>query len=251
MIAVIGATHAELRGVLALMRETRMVTQKLPVVYEGRLEGVQTVLILSGIGKSNAVNAADHLFMHYPVDTIFSIGVAGALDPKLQKGDIVIGSSITSVDAFDRPDCFSDPALGESASRSCGKLSITCHAGKLLTVPAMVASTKEKAELRKRFDALAIDMETCHVAHGVLKRNTRFLALRAISDSATQSLNVDFSRLRRGRISTWFYFLCHPGAYAEVRGFSRDIAAVSDRLAFILKALVTAMPEMPDQNKVC
>jgi adenosylhomocysteine nucleosidase len=75
------------------MQEVKSVTQSLPVVYEGFLAGAKPAVVLSGIGKLKAASAADYLFEHYSVDAIFSIGVAWALDPMLQKGDIVFGSS--------------------------------------------------------------------------------------------------------------------------------------------------------------
>jgi len=248
MIAVIGATHAELRGVLALMRNTKRVTQSLPLVYEGFLAGAKTAVILSGIGKINAVNAMDYLFGHHSVDTIFSVGVAGALDPMLQKGDMVIGSSLMCLESYENSDHSSDPALMELALGCCGDFSQACHVGKLLTVPSMVTSTSEKAELRKKFDALAVDMETCHIARAASSRNIRFLALRAISDPAAQSINVDFGRLRKGSISKWLYFLSHPGAYAAVRKFRRDITHVSNRCASVLEAVVNSMAEVPDRS---
>ncbi len=56
--------------------------------------------------------------------------------------------------------------------------------GRLLTVDHIIRTAAEKAELRRRYDADLVDMETAAVAALCSERGVRFLSIRVISDEA-------------------------------------------------------------------
>jgi adenosylhomocysteine nucleosidase len=102
-------------------------------------------------------------------------GLAGALDPSLAVGDIVID---------DFPD-----ALGEPPP---------CHRGHIISSDEIVATPAEKAELRRATGAMAVDMETATVRDWAKRQNAAFIALRAISDRADQCLDPTMLRMVNG-----------------------------------------------------
>jgi len=100
---------------------------------------------------------------------LFSIGIAGALDPVLRPGDVVIDG---------------DSALLAIARAACpGVL-----AGTIGGSDAIIASPSAKAVLRARTGAIATDMESHVAARVAARRGLPFLAIRAISDTADESL---------------------------------------------------------------
>ena len=66
--------------------------------YEGKINGINCVLVESGIGKVNAARTTQILIDNIKVDYIFNIGVAGGIDKSLKVGDIVLGEKLVQHD---------------------------------------------------------------------------------------------------------------------------------------------------------
>lgn len=58
--------------------------------YLGRYESIDLVLTCSRVGKVAASITAVGLIEHFKVDQIIFTGLAGAVSPKLNRGDIVL-----------------------------------------------------------------------------------------------------------------------------------------------------------------
>jgi hypothetical protein len=112
---------------------------------------------------------------------IVMTGLAGALDPSLRIGDVVLD---------DRSD-FNVPEDARGWRR-----------GGIHTAPALVSTPAEKASLFGQTGALVVDMEN-EVARGLAAdQGVPFLGLRAVSDCAGEALNPAVTRLidRAGRL---------------------------------------------------
>lgn len=100
---------------------------------------------------------------------ILSSGVAGALDPSLKPGDIVIGG---------------DPAFVARL----GAALPDAKAGKVIGIDRIAGSVAEKQALFRETGALAVDMES-HVGEGIARKHgLPFGILRVISDGANETL---------------------------------------------------------------
>ena len=98
---------------------------------------------------------------------VLSSGIAGALDPALKAGDIIIG--------------------GAAASDWC-RILPEARLGVVVGQDEIAATAAEKAQLRTATGASAVDMET-HVAARVAARHKLpLLVFRTISDTAAESL---------------------------------------------------------------
>ena len=95
---------------------------------------------------------------------IILAGFAGALDPSLNVGDVVLDSRI--------------PLPGLPFRR-----------GRVHTATALISTPAEKAELFAATGAVAVDMETDPVRLLAEQAGVAFIGLRAISDTAEESLN--------------------------------------------------------------
>jgi adenosylhomocysteine nucleosidase len=107
---------------------------------------------------------------------ILSSGLAGALDPGLKPGDVVIGT------------------LHPGEGRGTALLDLLrdhlpdAHVGTLVGGEAIIASVTQKHALHRRTGAIAVDMES-HIASRVAARHgLPYAILRTISDSADHAL---------------------------------------------------------------
>lgn len=161
--------------VAALEREVRPLIAGWPVCEReqaGRrfrfFEHNNAVLVCGGIGAEPARRAAEAIIELYAPAIVWSVGFAGALQPRLRVGDITIPRRVVDV----RDGSSVDTAEG---------------AGILVTSTGIV-SPKEKAQLAASYDALAVDMEAAAVARGAQARGVRFAAVKVISDERDFSL---------------------------------------------------------------
>ncbi len=124
---------------------------------------------------------------------VLSCGVAGALDPKLRPGDVVIGSLFSGEGRS--PGLLSAaPATQGSGLRRRTLVEWLAehlphaHRGTIIGADSIIASAAEKAALYAKTGAIAVDMES-HIAARVAERhNLPFAILRTISDTADHAL---------------------------------------------------------------
>jgi uridine phosphorylase len=64
------------------------------VFTSGTIEGARVVVARSGVGKVNAAVVATLLVEHFTPSVVLFTGTAGALDTKLNPGDVVIGIGV-------------------------------------------------------------------------------------------------------------------------------------------------------------
>lgn len=134
--------------------------------YGGRrfrfFEKDDTVVVCGGIGAEAARRAAEATIELYSPDVIYSAGFAGALDPKLKVGDVLLPRRL--VNAGD----------GSSFEMEIG--------GGVLVSFGAVAGKDQKKKLRESFSADAVDMEAAAVARAAQLRGVRFGVVKVISD---------------------------------------------------------------------
>lgn len=189
----------------------------LPCV-RGKLFGRDVVVAQTGIGKVNAAMAATLLVDHlHPAEVIFT-GIAGALSPTLQPGDIVIGRATIQHDLVAiYPDsqvvfAANNPLTGQrnplyvpadgrlltlalavgketqfdSVATAAGMRAPRCMTGIIATGDAFIASPAKKAAIREKLNADAVEMEGAAVAQVCYELGTPCLVIRSISDLATE-----------------------------------------------------------------
>lgn len=100
---------------------------------------------------------------------ILSCGIAGALAPSLQPGDVVIDGNVVVVER-----------LGQALPHA--------HRGGIVGSDAIAATAVEKRILHERTGAMAVDMESHVAARVAVRKGLPFAALRVISDRADDDL---------------------------------------------------------------
>jgi adenosylhomocysteine nucleosidase len=196
-------------------------------VVQGTLDGRRVVLVESGIGKVNAASAATILLEHYGCDRLLLSGVAGALDPALSIGDVVVGTRVVQHDygrvtddevrayqpgampipgasgrvgwslradvlAHVRAALAGAPLPGIRARSGDAPHVPSVHFGAIATGDVFCASERLREDLRRRFDALATDMESGAMVQVAERYGAGWLVVRAVSDLAGREGLVDF-----------------------------------------------------------
>jgi len=116
---------------------------------------------------------------------LISFGIAGALAPTLVPGDVLLPQAV--IDESGRRYAV-DPAWRMRIAEALRRAGLTVNEGDLLGARAAAASPARKAELYRITGATAVDLESHLVAQAAARAGRAFLALRAVSDRATQAL---------------------------------------------------------------
>lgn len=223
-VLVLSALEAERRTLVELLdrpERTRLLDR--PVVV-GELDGRTVVVADVGIGKVNAAVQTSLLVEHHRPDLILFTGVAGALDPALEVGDVVVATDVVQHDAGVHTEDgfvtyqaghvpFFNPTdhLGHSPSRrlldmaqaSLDGLELANGPagrpprivfGRVLSGDQFVDSVSVRDELRTRLGGVAVEMEGGAVAQTVTRFGIDHLIVRAVSDHAGAGSALDFTR---------------------------------------------------------
>lgn len=129
---------------------------------------------------------------------VVSFGIAGGLDPTLLPGDILVGTAVSHGDNWHCANNGLSDALMESLKRRHGAVGTGNFAGS----DEAVIRIEDKAALRARTGAVAVDMESHVVAAWAGRHALPFSILRVVSDPAHRALPPLAARALRpdGRI---------------------------------------------------
>ena len=199
-IAIIGAIKDEIAGIKKEMRITNTLRWPTGNAFAGTWRDAPIVLVRSGMGCDRARRALAEIAGKYTLKRIISIGYAGALDPSLKVGDVVVADQVVKSYSLDGELLGTMPEVAR---------------GTLLTVDQVVATPPEKKALREKYSAVAVDMETFALAEETQARNLSFASVRAITDTADQEL-IDCGHLVEAdgevsKLKAGWHVLTHPG----------------------------------------
>lgn len=206
MIGIIGAMKIEVEALKAAM--TDKVIEKISGVefVSGKLYGKEAVVAQCGIGKVFAAICAQTMILRYRVDTVINTGVAGTLSRELGIADIAVSSACVQHDMDTSP--LGDPVglisginiieipaskkLCETVCRAAEKLSIKAKSGIIASGDCFVSSAEKKRYISDNFSAVACEMEGASIAQVCYVNGVDFVIIRAISDSADGSAEMDY-----------------------------------------------------------
>ncbi len=208
MIAVVGAMESEIDGVRRRMRVESEHRWGLIVVREGRLGERRLCCARSGVGKACAAAVTTHVIDRYRPESVVYVGIAGALDPALEIGDLVVATECLQHDLdatvfgfargevpYDRIRWIaSDPRLFKVA-RGYRPSTGRCVTGRVLTGDRFfsAADRRERDYLTGELGGVAVEMEGAGAAIAASFGAVPFLLARVISDKADGTAPRDFA----------------------------------------------------------
>lgn len=144
----------------------------------GRYDGIRVAVVESGLGFAAARKATQALIDAHTPPWVLACGFAGALQPQMSVGDVVMANSL--VDTHGQ-ELTVDVSMEEDRDKG-------LYVGRVVTADHMVRSVDEKKDLAEQHQAVAVDMESLAVAQVCSDAKTRFLCIRAISDDMSADL---------------------------------------------------------------
>ncbi len=208
MLGIIGAMEQEVAKIKDCLEDVSVETRAGMDFYRGSLNGKPVVVVRSGIGKVNAALCTQVLADCYHVDGVINTGIAGSLQAAIDIGDIVLSTDAVQHDmdatGFGYPvgqipqmDIFSFPAderMRELAEECCHKVNpdIRTHIGRVVSGDQFISDKAKKQWLVETFDGSCTEMEGAAIAQAAWLSRIPFLIIRAISDKADDSANMDY-----------------------------------------------------------
>ena len=206
MIGLIAAMELEMEGLRALMT-TPVTTQIAGIDFvSGLLEGQEVVTAVSGIGKVSAAMCAQAMISAFQPSAVICTGVAGSLSEKLSIGSIAVASGVVQHDldttVFGDPlgylskpglvEIPTDASLRARLTACAGTLGIETAEGVIASGDQFISSAEKKAFLSSHFGAIACEMEGAAIGQVCYLNHVPFCVLRAISDNADGSSDMDY-----------------------------------------------------------
>lgn len=207
-IGIIGAMEEEVIAIRRKMNIKETVHIASMDFYVGELNRKKIVIVRCGIGKVNAAVCTQILIDKFDVSYIINTGVAGGLYPEINIGDIIISSDTVEHDmdvtAFghekgyiprmDKTFFEADKWLVEIAKKAAEgiKGEHKVYVARIASGDQFISSMKAKDEIYTTFTAYCAEMEGAAIAHTCFLNKVPFVVIRAISDKADQSADVNF-----------------------------------------------------------
>ncbi len=162
---------------------------------EGRIGRRPVVLVKTGIGPENARRTAEKALDLFPDPPfVLNTGYCGGLDPALDRGTMIVSSECLPLDAEGAKEGIrTDGFLVKKAADLLRLEGIPRAVGRTLTVAEALGSPADKQAAGRRYEALAVDMESSEVAAACRVKGAPLLVCRVIIDTAERAL-PDFSR---------------------------------------------------------
>lgn len=200
-IGIICAGDTELEPYLEIFSKCIVQEKAMLKFYTTTFAGKIITMLYSGVCKVNASIATQILIDTFKVDTIINSGVAGGIDKNLKLFDTVVATESIYHDVAE--DILTDfhPWL-ESNSFKSDKFLVEkleelkeekIYFGTVVTGEKFIVQD-EREEIIKRFNPLAVDMETTAIAHTCYVNKIPFVAIRSITDTEDENGIENFEK---------------------------------------------------------
>lgn len=215
-IGIIGAMEVEVAILKEKMEDVRIIKKASMDFYEGILAEKKVVVVRSGIGKVNAGICAQILADVFSVDAIINTGIAGSLNKNINIGDIVLSTDVVQHDMDatgfgyrkgqipQMPVFFfnADDNLRRLAAEVCKEVNpdIQVFEGRIASGDQFVCDQDVKNRIVSEFSAYATEMEGAAIGQAAYLNEIPFLVVRAISDKADGSAQMDYSEFEKAAV---------------------------------------------------
>lgn len=204
---IIGAMDIEVSELIESMENIKKETISSITYYEGTLYGKNVVLAKCGVGKVHAAVCAQTMILKYHPDVIINTGVAGSLSSELNIADLVISDNVVQHD-FDTSGIGDPVGLISGlnlinipcSGRLVGQIEKSAKAieetnavvGTVASGDQFICSQDKRDCIVKNFNAICAEMEGAAIGHVCYLNSVDFCVVRAISDKADGSADMDF-----------------------------------------------------------
>ena len=198
-IGIIAAMQEELGEILNIMNQISEKNIYDITFYEGKINESNIVVVKCGVGKVNAARTTQILIDRFNVKYVINIGSAGALNPNLNIGDIVIGEKLIQhdfditafnhkkgyiTDVGDYISCDNNLIKKfKDAANTLNNKEYKIISGIIASGDIFCTEIKMKEKIYSKFNADCVEMEGAAIAQVCYLDHVPFIVVRSISDS--------------------------------------------------------------------
>ncbi|CAH0346579.1 5'-methylthioadenosine/S-adenosylhomocysteine nucleosidase [Bacillus sp. CECT 9360] len=208
-LAIIGAMEEEVTILRDKIENLEQVTIAGCEFNTGLLNGIDVILLKSGIGKVNAAMSTAILLEKFKPDAVINTGSAGGYLPSLNIGDVVISTEVrhhdVDVTVFgyeygqvpQMPPAFlPDEKLLKVAEEAAHEIEdIQVVKGLIVTGDSFMNDLDRVDFVRGKFKKLhAVEMEAAAIAQVSYQFKVPFVIIRSLSDIAGKESNISFDQ---------------------------------------------------------
>jgi adenosylhomocysteine nucleosidase len=226
-IGVLGIT-SEIAPIERRLQDSREVVVSGYVFRAGTLNDRHVVVGRAGAGKVNAAIIATLLLSHFNPTALLFSGTAGAIDPDLQPGDVVIGKAVVQHDVgLQTPSGIARRGLRNAVTGELDPLVVAApdpllalarQSARELTLPLLrtpdgervprivegvivtgdvfLSDDRSREELRRTLGATAVEMEGAAVVQTCRQFSVSCLVVRSVTDRADTTAQTDYQQFR-------------------------------------------------------
>jgi len=230
IIAITFALPAESSDFVRLLTKPTTSAREGIESIRGQIHGRSVAVFHTGVGEKSCRTHIEDFLRQQQFKYLISAGFAGALDPELRVGNLLLSENFSSPDLLDSPHL----DFGEGAF----------FVGKLATVPVIVDSKSERDRWAAESGAAAVDMETEFIAVACAAHRIPMLSLRVMSDTpaepfpAPPGVLFDLEKQRTNFARLALYLVTHPSAVTRLNAFRRRVTLARQALASALDKLL-------------
>ncbi|MBE6976927.1 MAG: 5'-methylthioadenosine/adenosylhomocysteine nucleosidase [Ruminococcaceae bacterium] len=206
-LGIIGAMAVEIAALKENMQNVSARTVAGMEFYTGTLENLDVVVVQCGVGKVNAAMCAQILCDCFGVTHLVNTGIAGSLCAELDIGDLVVsreaiyhdfdlrfwGRPIGQVPGMDVTAFPGDATMIEYAYAAAESVNPGHNRiGTVASGDQFICSKAQKDKIISDTNAVCAEMEGAAIAHTAYRNGIPFVILRAISDKADDSAEMDY-----------------------------------------------------------
>ena len=202
-LGIIGAMQIEIENLKpSIKNQTTEIVSGVTFTC-GEIDGVPVVAAVSGMGKVFAAICAEVMILHFGVDHVVNIGVAGALVNDLKVFDVVVAESAVQHDMDASPIGFpegsipeinityfkSDESLKKTVIEVLTERGITFKTGVIASGDLFVDKEEQRQRIRQKFNGIAADMEGGSIAQTCYVNHVPYIIIRSISDGGDNAMD--------------------------------------------------------------
>lgn len=224
-IALLAAMTVELAPLLRAADAVEVERRLQQPIYRGRLGGQEVVLAELGMGKVRAAATLQAVLERYPVSAVIHFGSAGAVNPKFDVGQLIVGKQLIQHDfgllskrallGWGRDWVKADEPLSGQLLAAGRRLGQPIALGRIVTGDQSIAHNETRHRLWTKFRADCVEMEGAAVGMVCHLNGIPFAVLRGLTDRADER---------------------------AVRSFRKRIHAVSETVAAVVAECVNHAP---------
>lgn len=208
-LGIIGAMTVEVETLKETMQALQITRKAGMEFYEGKLQDLDAVVVVCGVGKVNAALCVQILCDCFGVTHLVNTGVAGSLCAELDIGDFVISRdamyhdftclplnpqyAVGQVPGLPVRSFPADETLVEYAYQAAEEIH-PGHGriGRIASGDQFICRKDQKETIIADTQAICTEMEGAAISHAAWKNGIPFVVIRAISDKADDSAQMDY-----------------------------------------------------------